>query len=249
MAEQRSGRIGGSRGQGGPNKIFYGLLGLVVIAGVAWLLVADGGEEVGTSPAAPITDLAGVEADPAVGLALGRENAPVTILEFADYSCPHCAQFAAFNGRLLRQNFVEGGGPVRWVLYDYVLGSFPNSVSASLAARCAGEQGRYWPMHDLLLARQARWARESSPGGVYRDLAEEIGLDRGQFDECMDERRYLEEIAAARKYGDQLGVNSTPTLFLNGRQLDLQTEGSYEVLERLIEAAVDSAAAAGSSEG
>jgi len=221
--------------------VFYAILAVVVVAGVAWLFLAGGGQSE-SAPLPTAVDLTGVEADPSVGLALGPENTPVTILEFADYSCPHCAQFAAFTGRLLRQNYVETGA-IRWVLYDYVLGGFPNSVPASLAARCAGEQDQYWPMHDLIMANQLRWAQGDSPQRELRTYAGELGLDTGRFDECMSERRPMPQIAAARKYGDQLGVNSTPTLFFNGRRLR-PDESSYEVLERLIQAAVDSAGAA-----
>ena len=97
-------------------------------------------------------------------------------------------------------------------------------------------------MHDLILGRQIRWAQARSPEQEFRSYADEIGLDRDRYDACMSERRPLQQIAAARRYGDDLGVNSTPTLFFNGRVL-LPEESSYEVLERLIQAAVDSASA------
>ncbi len=241
-----TGAQGGAKGGGG--KGFYVLLGLVVAAGAAWLLMARGGG-VGTGDLPTPEEFAAlattIEADPAVGIALGRPDAPATIMEFADYSCPACRQFSAFHGRLIRQNYVEGGGPVRWVLYDYVLGIFPHSVPASIAARCAGDQGSYWRMHDLLLSRQDRWSRGNDPGSVFLELADELGLDRGQLAACLEEGRHLESVAAARKYGEQLGVSSTPTLYFNGRRLELQPQGVYEQFEALIRQAVDSAAAAG----
>ncbi|MDX1577733.1 MAG: thioredoxin domain-containing protein, partial [Gemmatimonadota bacterium] len=180
-----------------------------------------------------------VEADPSVGIALGAESAPVEIMEFADYSCPHCANFAGFAGKLLRQNYVEGGGPVRWVLYDYVLGTFPHSVAAHVAARCAGEQGLYWPMHDLLLARQAGWARGGDPMDAIASIAEEVGVEMGPYRECMGEGRPLPSIAASRKYGQDLGVSSTPTLFVNGRKIDLTGREPYSYVESLIQAELD----------
>ncbi len=249
---QKAGQGGaGTQGsaKGGGGKGFYVLLGLVAAGGAAWLVTARGGG-VGTGDLPTPEEFAAlattVEADPAVGIALGRPDAPVTILEFADYSCPACRQFASFHGRLIRQNYVEGGGPVRWVLYDYVLGIFPHSVPASIAARCAGDQGRYWQMHDLLLARQDRWSREANPGSQFLDLAQELGLDRGQLAACIEEGRHLESVAAARKYGEQMGVSSTPTIFFNGRKLDNQRgEIAYESIEAMIRQAVDSAAAAG----
>ena len=228
-----------SGGGGGAGRPFYIILGLVVAAGIAWLITAaagDGGEQTAASPVS-----LDIQADPGAGIAQGAEDAPVTIMEFADYSCPHCGTFANFTGRLLRQNFVGDGGPVRWVLYDYVLGTFPHSMAASLAARCSGDQGQYWPMHDLLFARQTRWSRERDPSGTLRDLADELGLDRGEFRACVSEERHVERILAVRKYGDQLGVNSTPTIFLNGRPLNLETEGSYEAIEQAIRTAAGGA--------
>ncbi len=219
---------------------------LAAVAGLSWTLLGCGENE---PPPPPIDTLAAVEADSSAGVPIGRADAPVTIWEFVDYQCPHCAQFSSFTGRLIRQNYVDNGGPVRWIMYDFVIGSFPHSIPAALAARCAGEQGQYWPMHDVLLARQNRWAVVDRPTPVFRDFAEELGLDLGAYDACMSERRGLMEIAAARQYGTQHGVNSTPTIFLNGRRLEVM-ETSYEGIEALIQAAVDSAAAAaGSAEG
>ncbi len=226
-----------SGGGGGAGRPFYVILGLVVVAGIVWLISAAGGDGGAQTAASPVS--LDIQADPGAGIAQGAEDAPVTIMEFADYSCPHCASFATFTGRLLRQNFVGDGGPVRWVLYDYVLGTFPHSMAASLAARCAGDQGQYWAMHDLLLARQTRWSRERDPSGTLRDLAGQLGLDGGDFRACMSEERHMEQILAVRKYGDQLGVNSTPTLFLNGRALNLETEGSYEAIEQAIRTAAE----------
>ncbi len=214
-------------------------LALAATAALSATLLACGEE--GAPPPA-IDTLAAVAADSTAGVPIGRDDAPVIIWEFVDYQCPHCAQFSSFTGRLIRQNYVDNGGPVRWVMYDYVIGSFPHSIPAALAARCAGEQGQYWPMHDVVLARQNRWAVGDRPAPVFREFAQELGLDMDAYDACMSDRRHLTAIAAARKYGDQLGVNSTPTIFLNGRRLEVP-ETSYEGIEALIQAAVDSATA------
>lgn len=227
-------------GESGQSRMFYLLLALVVVGGVVWLIAAGGGSS--ESVAEPLPEIpVDVEADPSAGLVLGEADAPVTIMDFSDYSCPHCARFASFTGRLIRQNYVGNGGPVRWIHYDYVLGTFPNSVAASIAARCAGDQGQYWPMHDLLLSRQTRWAMDRDPNARFREIAEDLPLDGGEFGRCLGEQRHLDRVMAVRKYGDELGVNSTPTLFLNGRELDLMTEGDYAVLERLIQEAASEA--------
>ncbi|MCG8469772.1 MAG: DsbA family protein, partial [Gemmatimonadetes bacterium] len=160
MAQQAQKKgAGGAKGPGGGNKTFLLLGGLIVAAGIGWLLTAGGGAAAGPLPTpAEFEALAAdITADPSTGVPLGSADAPILIEEFIDFSCPACAQFSGFAGKLLRQNYVEignveagEGGPVRWVSYDYVLGSFPNSVPAAMAARCAEEQGRFWPMHDFI---------------------------------------------------------------------------------------------------
>jgi protein-disulfide isomerase len=247
---KRRGRAGGSAKSADPSrgvgKPFYIVLAVVVAAGLAFLLLVDRGGEGAAMDPLPAW-VADVEADPDAGMALGPEDAPVTIMEFADYQCPHCAQFGAFTGRLIRQNYVYERGLVRWVLYDFPVG-FPHSITSSLAARCADEQGAIGPMHDLLLARQSEWGPTESPLRHFTRYADELNLDRSAFRECMNERRPLEEIMASRRYGERLGVQGTPTLFLNGRQLDNRAEIGYETLERLIQAAADSVREAGAEE-
>lgn len=220
-------------GDGGPGKGFYLLLGVLAAGGIAALLLAGGGggEELG-----PLTlRETSVEADSGAAAAVGgREDAPVTLVEFADYQCPACAQFAAFTGRLLRQNYVREG-VLRWVFHDFPLEQHPNAVPAALAARCAGVQGRYWEMHDLLFANQADWAGDSSPRDKFDEYGERIGLDGDRFGSCYSERRFVEEIVASRKYGIQLGVASTPTVFIDGRQV----RGGYETMERAIQEALE----------
>ncbi len=237
-----------SKSDGG-GKLFYILAGVIVLAGGAWLFLARGGGPSAALPTpAEFEALAvQVEPDPSVGIALGPASAPIELVEFADYSCPHCATFAGFAGKLLRQNYVETGpgAPVRWVLYDYVLGTFPNSVPAHMAARCAGDQGLYWPMHDLIFARQTRWYTSDDPQSVLEGLAEMAGADVRAYRACMSEARYLEQIAASRKYGEQRGVSSTPTLFLDGQKLDLGGVEPYSFIERLIKAKLEAAASTG----
>lgn len=259
MAQQKApkgkGRPAGTtEGSGGGNRLFYLLAIAIVVAGVTWLLVARNrgiGQSVALpTPAEFVSRAEEVEADPSVGMSLGPQSAPVELYEFVDFSCPHCATFAGFAGKLLRQNYVEtADAPVHWVTYDYVLGNFPNSVPAAIAARCAGDQGRYWPMHDLLFARQTSWYTSRTPNDVFADLAEQVGLDMGAFRECVSEGRHLDEIIASRKYGDELGVGSTPTLFLNGERLDLAGKEPYSYIEGLIQAALAGDSVAETGEG
>lgn len=234
--------------------MFYLIGAAIILAGVGWL-VATGGGGIGSTAALPTPAefegiAANVEPDKSVGIPLGDPNAPIEILEFADYSCPHCASFSSFAGKLLRQNYVEpSGAPVRWITFDFVLGGFPNTLPASVAARCAGEQGAYWPYHDMLFARQTRWYTAANPSGMFAEIAEELGLDTGAFRSCLSEGRYVDEIAAARKFGESLGVGSTPTLFINGERISLDGVEPYSHIESLIQAALAERAGSAGAEG
>ena len=229
------------------NKWFPIALVVIVAVGGYWLFV--GGGQGGSGPPATHPDLlevlAEAEADPSVGVAIGPESAPITIEEFYDPSCPHCATFAGFAGKLLRQNYVEtANAPVRWVSYDYMVG-FPNSVAASLAARCAGEQGLYWPVHDLILARQTRWYQLADPGGAIAEIASQAGVDADAWNACMRERRPLEDIAKSHQVGVSRGVNSTPTLFVDGVRVDLAGVEPYSHIEGLIQARLEALSSGG----
>ena len=227
---------GGGNGSGGPGKGFYLALAAVAAAGVAFLVFAGGnGGGGGAGLDAPLPAwAASVEADSSSGIGVGPEDAPVTVWEFADHQCPHCAQFGTFAGRLLRENYVRGEEIVRWVQYDYLIG-FPNSLSSALAARCAGRQGAYWEMHEKLLATQTEWANDGNPAGRFRGYADELGLDTDAFGTCLGEREPLEAVLASHAFGQSVGVTGTPTLFVNGRVVEQTT---YEALEsRILEAA------------
>lgn len=215
---------------------FYLILGLVAVAGVAALLFARG-----TGSSAPenlpvsvaSTDVA---ASGAAGISSTDEKTPVTIIEFEDFLCPHCRDFNAFSGKLIRREFALNDDPiVRWVIYEFPLGQ--TSWAPAIAARCARDQGAYWEMHDVLYARTEEWASESNPNSEFIDFADELGLDTGQFRECLANRDHLSEIAASRKYGESLGVDGTPTLYMNGRRLELRNANYESLKNRILEAA------------
>jgi protein-disulfide isomerase len=227
-----------SAGGSGPGRGFYLAIPAIVVVGIAALLLARSGD---TGPTEIPASLAETEADASAGVSAGPEDAVVTHVEFADFQCPACAAFYGFSGRLIKQNYVDGGGSVRWVFYDYPLEQHPHAIPAALAARCAGEQGRFWQMHDLMFARQSQWSPKDDARGDFEEMAEEIGLDRGAYRECVRDGRYLEQIFASAKYGQRLGVNSTPTLFVNGQR----APQDYEELERMI---LEAAAAAEANE-
>ena len=108
-------------------------------------------------------------------------------------------------------------GKVQWRFRDFPLASHEYSRTAALAAQCAGEQGKFWEMHDQLFYNH-QWAqRGKNPSGLFRGFAKTIGLDGDRYDACMDSQRYAGRIEESRQEGEALGVDHTPSLFVDGR--------------------------------
>ncbi len=141
--------------------------------------------------------------------ALGPATAPVTIIEFSDYQCPYCRRWAEqVEGQLLKAY----GDKIRIVYRDFPLTQIhPEALPAAEAADCAGEQGKYWEYHDALFKQSQGLGQQA-----YLAYAKELGLNIDQFQQCLKEHRYRDEVEADARYAAQLGVRSTPTFFING---------------------------------
>lgn len=153
--------------------------------------------------------------------ALGRADAPLALVEFADFQCPYCRRFHRTLLPRLRAAFIDTG-KVRYFYLDFPLPRHEHALGASLAARCAAAQGRYWAMVDALYAEQARLGH-----ALYTALAGKLGLDRERFGQCLGaeapERAVRRDLAQARR----LGVRATPT-FVLGR-----LDGERVLVERV----------------
>jgi len=153
------------------------------------------------------------------GFTLGPDSAAIEVTEYSDFECPFCASFATVQMPVIREQLIAKG-KVRWRYRDFPLPTHAYSRDAALAAQCASEQGKFWEMHDQLFFRHD-WARSGkNPRSLFRDFAKGIGLDLDKYDACMDSQRYAGRIQASVEEGDRLGVNGTPTFFVNGRRFE-----------------------------
>lgn len=150
------------------------------------------------------------------GYSSGLESAPVTVVEFSDFGCPYCAQFARMTYPDLHTEFVLSG-QVRWVFVPFVSGQFPNSRLATLTAECAAEQDRFWPMHDIIYDRQAEWRRERVEDDYFTDLAREIALDVERFQQCFDDMEPADRITHHNDLARLAGIRGTPSFIINDR--------------------------------
>lgn len=138
----------------------------------------------------------------------GHAAAPITIVEFSDYQCPFCARVNPTLAKL-RDTY---GDKIKIVFKDYPLPNHPQAPKAAEAARCAGEQNKYWEMHDAMFANQ-----RALEVPTLKQQARALGLDGGAFDQCLDAGKHAAAVQAGIELGNQLGVNSTPSLYVNGR--------------------------------
>ena len=154
----------------------------------------------------------------------GPKDAPVTIVEFTDYQCPYCQQAQQYVDRVM----AAYPDKVRLVYQEFPLDFHGQAKPAGVAARCAGEQGKFWEMHEGLLR---------SPGAFDTpDLerrAAGLGLDAQKFAACIASNKYDAVIQKAISNGQSIGVSGTPTFFLNGRSFS--GAQPFEVFERMIE--------------
>ncbi len=154
----------------------------------------------------PAADTAALTVSPAA--TLGPASAPVTIVEFTDFQCPFCRRAED----PLHQLLATSGKDVRLIYRSYPLDFHAHAELAAEAALAAGDQGKFWPMHDLLFANQASLDREH-----FDQFAHQLGLDVARFDADLDSGRFRAAIAADRELGQRFGVDGTPFFFIDGR--------------------------------
>ncbi|HYD51489.1 MAG TPA: thioredoxin domain-containing protein [Gemmatimonadaceae bacterium] len=169
---------------------------------------------------APAAEPASRRAAPRPAADLGESRAArVTVLEFSDFACHHCAGFARTVFPTLARDFVEPG-LVRWRLVPLVSGSTPHADAAAVAATCAAEQQRLAPMHERLFERRAEWSRARDPAPHLLRYAREAGLDAARFAGCVRDPRTRAEVEALRRTAAQLGVRAAPTFLVNGHRVE-----------------------------
>jgi protein-disulfide isomerase len=158
------------------------------------------------------------EPAPATFNVIGREDAPVTIIEFTDLQCPYCARHAARTFPQLKRDYVDTGR-LRYASRDLPLPFHAFALPAAVASRCAGEQGRFWEYRDALFASQGTLGTEP-----YGRIAGELGLDVARLEACRSDGRQEAAVRADIALAAQYGIRSTPT-FVIGRVVDGEFQG------------------------
>ena len=224
--------------------------GVLVVAAVAVIVFAALSGDSGTDPVTPAAaqdEATPVAAQGAAADASEPKPAPaqddaaatvplVTLEEFGDFQCSHCAQFALGMGRQLKKDFVDKGR------INFVFRHFPfigeESFRAAEATECARDQDRFWEYHDTVFENWNGVNKGAYSDDNLKGFATSLQLDRGAFDSCLDNGKYRGKVEEDFQLGERMGVDSTPSLFLQGRRIRV---ADYSELAGLIESAIAAA--------
>ena len=177
-------------------------------------------------------------------ISIGRADAPVTIIEYASMTCGHCAQFHNQTYPLLKKDYIDPG-KVRLIFREFPLD--PWATAASMLARCVArgqsksrfDTKRFLIFLDILFQQQARWALAEDRMGALKSLARQAGLGEKSFIACFDDKKLLDGLHASRTRGSEMGVEATPSFFING--VLVSGNQPYPTFRRVIDEALDEA--------
>ena len=187
------------------------LAGAVIAVAVIYSVNEPSGNA-GNTKTAAIADLPAVTS---ADFVLGNANAPITIVEYGDFQCPFCGKFFRETESILRENYIKTG-KVKFIYRDFAfLGQ--ESLDSANAARCAGEEGKFWQYHDYLYNNQRGENQGAFSKSNLKSFAAALGLDKEKFNACLDSDKYGEVVKKETKAGGEAGVAGTPANFINGK--------------------------------
>lgn len=206
-------------------KILAAIFGVIVIGMVAIFAFAGGGGSTTDSNSETIDQSKLVRPD---SHKIG--TGAVQVVEFGDYQCPACAA-AEPTVQKLQQ---ELGDKITFVFRNFPLPMHKNAIPAAEAAEAAGAQGKFWEMHNKLYSTQTEWENLPNPVDKFAEYAKELGLDADRLKKEVEENKYVDFINQDKRDGEDIGVNSTPTFYINGKKAE---SFEYSTLKSMIEEA------------
>jgi protein-disulfide isomerase len=205
------------------NLILAGVAAAVAIGGLVYSMsggsgvkLPDGAVAESKAPVEGGLQAKLLEPGPLPENAMGKPDAPVTIIEYSSFSCGHCANFHVNVLPKLKEKYIDTG-KVRYIIREFPLE--PRAMGAAMLARCVSPM-RYFSFTDVLYAQQKVWAFADNPADELLKIAREAGMTEERFRQCLMDRELEKNLNALRERGESaFGVESTPTFFINGKLL------------------------------
>lgn len=212
-------------------KSFWIILGVIIAASIGLIFLVSSGDDSG-NPASVSEALEITDADHTKGI----ENASVQLVEYSDFQCPACGALFPIVDQVVKDYEDQ-------IIYAFrhfpIVSIHPNAMAAARAAESAGYQDMFWEMHDTLFIRQNEWSPSSNATTIFEGYASELGLDIDEFQEGVTSEEASKTINSSLSVATGIGVNATPTYFINGEQIP--TPQSVEEFSATIQAALDAA--------
>ena len=212
-------------------RIFFWLGFIIIIGLIVWgLIVAMNKPTPGTSLGMPAPVTAN---DHVLG---ATSTAKVVLIEYSDFQCPACQTYYPLVEKLV----MEASSTVQFVYRHFPLGQHRIAPLAARASEAAALQGKFWEMHKVIFDNQANWESQAEALAklTFRSYAEDIGLDLAKYDADLDSDPVKAKVQSDLSDGNKIGVNSTPTFFVNGAVIS--NPSNYEAFKSIIEATASS---------
>jgi protein-disulfide isomerase len=167
---------------------------------------------------------------------LGSPDARLEVVEFGDFECPYCKEFASRIIPNLKTDYIDTG-KVKFYFKDFPLRGHINGKPAALAANCVARLGgdmKFYQYHDLVFANQEEWAKEDDPGDLFARFAKEISINPSQFEDCYANKETSLEMEKDISEGQKYGVNGTPIFFVNG-QVYVGVPPTFEEMKKILD--------------
>ncbi|MCL4360334.1 DsbA family protein [Patescibacteria group bacterium] len=195
----------------GETKLFLGFVAaiLVIVGAAVFFFSSPAGQS--ATPAADRTLLVRSDSEK-----ISSPSARATLVEFADYQCPACGAYYP----VVKQVVSEFTGKLNFVFRNFPLDQHPNAKPAAYAAEAAGRQGKFWQMHDLIYTNQVKWSDSPDAAAIFEGYAKTLGLNMDHYKKDVASQAVSAMIDRDVSDATALGVDATPTFYLNGVKLD-----------------------------
>ncbi len=214
--------------------IIFAVVVLGILGGVVWLSKSSQQAAYTGDPAKVITD------GPIADQVFGSKDQKVVLVEYGDYQCPACGKVFS-DIKDLTEKYKD---KLTFVFREFPLTTVhPNALAASTAAEAAGQQGKYWEMHDVLYQTQNTWSnlQGNQRGAVFEGYASQLGLDVDKYKQDLASKEVSDKIGRDRETAKTYDTNSTPTFVINGQKFTASTSTDMEALTKAVEEALKTA--------